>query len=290
MRSDLPLMEDTATRFLPWLIAFMAFLAALAVLALLAFEGMAARWDRGLSGQLTVQVPASETAEERQSKLDSVVAVLRATAGIESLSVLTPEETARLIEPWLGPDLADADLPLPDLIAVTFAINTPPDLVDLGQRLTAAVPGTVLDDHQQWLAGFQRLARSVELGALMVLGLISAAAIITVVFVTRTGLAVHRQVIELLHLMGAQDSYIAQQFQRHALWLGLRGGLLGAAFAAALSYGIDWLGGESDMAFLPRLSLQLSEWVWLGLVPLAAALIAMMTARLTVLRTLSRLA
>jgi cell division transport system permease protein len=120
--------------------------------------------------------------------------------------------------------------------------------------------------------------------------LVGLAAIITVVFVTRTGLEIHRQVIELLHLMGAQDRYIAREFQRHALRLGLRGGLFGFALAAAALAGLAWLARGSNAALLPDLDLAPLDWAWLALLPLAAAVTAMWTARLTVLRTLVRLA
>lgn len=287
---DLPLIEDAATRFLPWLIAFMAFLAALALIALLVFQDMVERWDRGLSGELTIQVPAPTSEDLRQGQLDRVVTVLRQTAGLSGLTVLTQEETRGLVAPWLGEGLAATDLPFPDIITVTFDPARPPDLALLGQALESAVPGTLIDDHQQWLADLFRLAGAAELAALLVLALIVASAVITVVFVTRTGLAIHRQVIELLHLMGAQDRYIATQFQWHAFWLGLRGGLAGLVLAIGVAFGLEWLGGHADFALLPRLSLQPIDWLLLLLVPLAAALIAMVTATRTVLRTLARLA
>jgi len=289
-RSTLPLGKDSSARFLPWLIAFMVFLACLALAAVLVVERSIARWDRGLSGQLTVQVPAAGDPALDESRLQAVLAVLTATPGVRGVTVMNAAEVRRLLQPWLGSGAELEGLPLPTLIAVSVDPTATPDLDDLNRQLAAAVPGSFADDHQRWLDDLVALAGSVELAALAVMLLVGLAAIITVVFVTRTGLEIHRQVIELLHLMGAQDRYIAREFQRHALRLGLRGGLFGFALAAAALAGLAWLARGSNAALLPDLDLAPLDWAWLALLPLAAAVTAMWTARLTVLRTLVRLA
>ena len=150
------------------------------------------------------------------------------------------------------------------------------------------MPGAVVDDHQRWVGGLVSLTRSVDLIAGLVVLLVGLAAVITVVFVTRTGLAIHRQVIELLHLIGAQDSYIARQFQTHAMKLGFKGGILGFAAALATIYAAGLLLSGSGRVLLPNFELGLREWILLGLLPLLATLVAMLTARWTVLRTLAR--
>jgi cell division transport system permease protein len=134
------------------------------------------------------------------------------------------------------------------------------------------------------------VVRSVQLLAGLVLALVGAAAVVTVVFVTRTGLAIHRNVIELLHLIGAYDTYIARQFQRHALRLGLAGGALGLLLAL-VTLGLLWqaLGPmPGGGALLPELRPDWRHAAGLAALPLAAGLVAMLTARWTVLRTLAR--
>lgn len=288
-RPTVPLDEDSSARFLPWLVAFMVFLACLALASVFVVERAAQRWDSGLKGQLTVQIPAPEQEAERPARIEKVTQVLQATPGVRGLSVLTPQEVARLVEPWLGEAALAAELPLPDLIAVTLDASQPPDLGALRTALEAAVPGTQADDHQRWLSNLLNLARSIKLGALIVVGLVCFAAVVTVVFVTRTGLEIHRQVIELLHLMGAQDRYIAREFQGHALKLGLRGGLFGFLLAVAALFGLGWLAGQAQLSLLPRFELATLDWILLALLPVLAALIAMWTARVTVLRTLVRM-
>ena len=57
---------------------------------------------------------------------------------------------------------------------------------------------------------------------------------LSVTFATRAAMATNRPVIEVLHLIGAKDGFIAEHFQRHFLLLGLKGGLIGGAAAIAL--------------------------------------------------------
>lgn len=290
--ADVPLAHDASERFLPWLIAFMVYLAGLALACAIVVHQLVARWDTGLSGQLTVEVPLTDpeaSARERQVEVERVLAVLNGTPGVTGAMHYQPEEIAELLEPWLGSGIADQSLPLPAMIAVTIDPAQPPDLAALGQALQRAVPGTLLDDHQRWLSNLLDLARSIQLIAAVVVVLVGAAAVLAVAFVARAGLAMHGPAIELLHLMGARDAYIARQFQRHALRLGLRGGVIGTGLALATILPVGYLIERSQDGMLPSLSWSLPEWGALALLPMATALVTMVTARLTVLGTLARM-
>ena len=268
----------------------MVYLAALALAAALAVDGVAERWHVGLAGSLTVQLeaPSDGKPASRVARRDQAVALLRAEPAVAAAEPIDDAAVRRLVAPWLGTGDIGDDLPLPDLIAVKLRPGANPDVGGLGQRLAGAVPGAAVDDHRQWLAGLLRLIDAVRLVAAIVLGLVVVAATATVVFVTRTGLDVHRRVIDIVHLVGATDGYIAGQFQANALTLGLLGGIGGLALAgltlvivAALLSGID------ENLLLP-LSLAPSQWALLAALPLIAALLAMLTARWTVLGSLRR--
>lgn len=292
---DLPLERDGSTRFLPWLVGFMVYLAALALTAGIAMQKLVLRWDQGLAGRLTVQLPPPDSASpgaegrEVEARLAEVITLLQNTPGVTDAEALDRDEIAALLEPWLGDGVHDQDLPLPTLISVTLDPEAAPDLGALSARLTRVVPGAVIDDHQRWLGNLLDFAHTIETLAILIVIAVGGTAVITVVFVTRAGLSIHRRVIDLLHLIGAQDSYIARQFQGHALRLGLQGGSIGLVLALATILLIGHLVERSQAALLPDLSLSLAEWLLLALLPLATALVAMVTARITVLRNLSRL-
>jgi len=289
---DLPFDRDASARYLPWLIAVMVYLAALGLVGALVMNKVVARWSAGLEGAATVQIPPEDPAgggAGQAARLNSAIGILLATEGITSAKVLEPDEIAKLIEPWLGAGADYGDLPLPDLVAVTFDPAKAPDLDRLAGDLARAVPGAVLDDHQRWLARLTDLARSIQLVAGFAVALIALAAVATVIFATRMGLSLHAPIIELLHLIGAQDSYVAQQFQSHALRLTLRGGVLGVCLAAITVLLLQRIAGGLQELPMPSLALGPFDWALLIALPLIVAGIAMATARFTVLRTLGRL-
>ncbi|HWA42850.1 MAG TPA: FtsX-like permease family protein [Hypericibacter adhaerens] len=290
LRSDLPLGKDGSSRFLPWIVGAMVYLAALALAGVLAAGELVSGWRSELTGALTVELPqpVEATDSDRQARLERVLDVLTQTPGIAHAEVLGPDAMAELIGPWLGPDAAAADLPLPDLIAVELDGGTTVDSAGLAQRLTEAAPEARLDDHRDWLERAERLSWLVRLLATLVLGFVSAAAALAVLFVTRTGLDIHRDVIELVHLLGAPDRYIARQFQNHALAQGFVGGLLGLAAGAATITAIGWLAAVLGGGLVPLARLGWSDWAIIASLPLAAALVAMLTARIAVLRILGR--
>ncbi len=293
-RRDMPLNRDSTGRFLPWLIAVMVYLASLATMGALTMTKIANEWQSSLTGQLTVQVPVSmpavesrDAAEDEQVQI--LLALLKGTPGVESAILMPLDEINQLLEPWLGVVDASASLPLPRLISVTVSPDAPFDMAGLREELQSAVPGTTVDDHQQWLNGLLDLAGLIKLVALLVVVLVGLSAVIMVVFVTRMGLAVHRQIIELLHLIGAHDAYVARQFQWHALKLGLRGGLIGLLCAGATLFLADHFVSRLQASLLPDLALTPLDWLLLVAVPLIAALITLITARITVLQSLARL-
>ena len=136
------------------------------------------------------------------------------------------EESAKLLEPWLGSGLVLDDLPVPRVIVVKLASGADVDLAALRKALVDKVPAASVDDHRGWIGRMRAIADFVMLGGIIVLGLVIAVTILCVNFATRGAMAANRPVIEVLHFVGAQDRFIAGQFQRHFLWLGLKGGVL----------------------------------------------------------------
>lgn len=289
MRAGLELGRDEAPLHLDWIVGAMAFLAALALVGALATADAAAHWRRGLTGTVTVEIPAASDSASPEQRLQRALAVLRGERGIEHATPVPRARIAELLAPWLGADDVIDTLPVPQLIDVTLAADAPADLAGLRQRLAAAVPGATLDDHQVWVAELVHLARLAVGLALAIVGLVAACAVAAVVIATRAGLAVHHEAIDLLHLMGAEDAYIADQFASQALRRGLRGGVLGLLLAALALVAFGTASQAVDPTLLPRLWPALDQVLPLALVPLATAALGWATARRTVLGALKRM-
>lgn len=287
--TDIPLDRDPAARTLPWIIAVMAFLATLALAGALMLNGVIVRWSNSLTGTLTIQIPAAPNNDETEARIKRVVALLHDVPGIDRVRVLTAAESSALVEPWLGRGVAAIGLPLPRLVDVGLTESARVDLAELRKRVAAAAPGASVEEHQKWLDEMIGVIRWGWRLALVVVVLIFAAAAMTIVFAMRTSLRIHRNVTDVLHLIGARDQYIAEQFQRHAFGLGLIGGLGGAGFAALVVVGLERVLAKVET--LQAMHLELPFWAWavLALVPLAAAGLAAVAARYTVLRGLARM-
>ena len=290
-RTDLPLSDDSTTRLVPWIVGVMAYLAALALAAALTLSNVAREWSEGLEGSLTVQVPAAETdaSQTTDAKIVAAVRVLLKTDGVDSARPIPLAEIGKMLEPWLGSAAATADLPLPRVIDVRLKPDAAIDFTALAERLENAAPGSSLETHEKWRNTLLLLFQSIEAVAIVVILLISAVALAAIVLTTRSVLAVHHEIVELLHLIGAQDTYIAEQFQKHAFHLALKGSVGGTACALATLIGIVQLTGDLDASLLPPATLAHWHWLVLALLPAAEAYGAMFTARLTILRALRRM-
>jgi len=291
---DLALDRDGSARFLPWTVALMVYLASLALALLLVVHQVVQRWDVGLSGTMTVELPAAPADGSDDGAVALALGVLRGTPGVLQAEPLDATRVVALLAPWLGNDFNANELPLPRLIDLRVDPRAGLDVAALGTRIAAAVPGARLDDHRRWIERVLRLALAIEAVAALVVLLVGSAAALAVVFATRAGLAVHHGVVEVLHLIGAPDAYIARQFARHALRLSVVGGVIGllmagltllALAAAAQEAGIL----DASIRLLPALRAPPLWWAVLLLLPVAAGALAMATARLTVLRSLARM-
>lgn len=291
--SDLPLEKDTSNRFLPWIIAFMVWLAALALAGAMAFSTAVGSWSAGLAGTLTVQIVGVGSGKDSERALakeaTAAAEYLRATPGIAKVRVLERKEILALLEPWLGKGETAGELPLPRLLDVTVAAGRQMDIGALDAGLKTVAPNATVDDHRKWLTELLTLLRSVEVITAAIVLLTALVAVFTVVFAARAGLAVHLHVVELLHLIGAHNGYVARQFQYHALSLGLKGGLIGLVMAGLTVFALDYFLGGNGGITLPELSLTPLQWAILAALPVLTSLLAMFTARFTVIRALAKM-
>jgi cell division transport system permease protein len=214
-------------------VAIMSFLACLTLGAVTLVRDASRDWQVDILREITIQVrPIDGVDTDREAAKAAEIA--ESFRGVASAEVLDTAENARLLEPWLGAGLDLKDLPIPRLIVVRLANPAGVDLADLSNRLRTEIRGASLDDHRLWTERLQTMANvTVVIGA-SILVLVFIATVLSVVFATRGAMASNRDVVSVLHFVGAEDGYIAREFQRHFLMLGLKGGLAGAAGASVL--------------------------------------------------------
>lgn len=294
--SDVPLSDDPASRYLPWTVGLLVFLATLAFAAGMFLSSAGDTWRQSLSGTLTIQIPAAlsantsaAAAEEHRAQVSAAAELLRATPGIVSARRIPDAEIAAMLEPWLGKQVLGLDLPMPELIDAVVASDAGIDLSALSTRLAEVAPGALVDDHAVWLRRLTDFAGVAETVSFAVMIVILISAVATVIFTTRTGLAIHSDVVEVLHLIGAQDSYVARQFQVHTLRLATIGAVAGFAFGAGVVFLAQIYGGRLSGGLLSDLALGPLQWALLFVLPVVAILLVVVTVGITVMRVLGKM-
>lgn len=283
-RYDLPLHNDSGSGFLRLLLGLMALLTVLALCATFALNAVQDRWESGLRGQFTVEIPA-----DQKNRLDDVRALLDAHPDVESAVIMQDSDIQSLLAPWLGENWHSGDIPVPGIISVALRDGAEPNMDALARRLDETAAGTRIDAHESWLADVLRFTGVLSFAAALLCAVVTMTVIVAVIGGVRTRMEIHKDQLELLHLMGASDIYIARQIMRHSFLLALQGALVGTIAAIPLVLLSGWLAGDMAESLLPDFSLNGTHWAALLACPVILAIMAMATARVTALRELRRM-
>ncbi len=287
IRSDLPLRGDSSSRFVFSLIAILVFMAALAVTANSYVDALLAGWNQSVTGTLTIQVPADGSLDNTSVEVETLLDALQAQETVVSAAVVPAEKMSELLEPWLGDGTLITDLPLPYLIDVQLTTSDADIVQKIVDLTRETAPRAVVEDHRIWLNRIVGLAEGLSVIALSVMALVTGALGLIVVFATRASLTEYTQAIDVLHIVGAKDGYIAGQFARRALVQGGLGGIVGLALYGPALAAIAWLASRVQEGLLPDVSLPVRHWLIILALPIIAGGLAMLTANMTVRRILA---
>lgn len=295
MRFETPLVprNSISGRALVAVVAIMTFLASLTTGGVILVSQAATAWQADVAREVTVQlIPAA--GRNIDADVAKAASVVKNFPGIADVRAYSKEQSEKLLEPWLGTGLTLDELPVPRLIVVKIASGAAPDLPQLRAMLKEQVPGAVLDDHRGFIERMRAMSGTAIAAGVGILILMIAATVLSVTFATRGAMATNKTVIEVLHFVGAKNRFIAENFQRHFLLLGLEGGAIGGGAAIALfavaALLSRWLGGnagaEQTAALFGSFSIGLGGYVAVVVQVLLIAGVTAFTSRHTVNRTL----
>lgn len=275
-------------------VSIMCFLACLTAGAVYMINQSASAWLRNVSSEVTIQIePRENTDTERV--LRDVTVYLAGQPGVRGVRPLSLESATQLLEPWLGKSEILKELPVPRLIALELDRSAPPDLERLRAGLSEQFKNASLDDHRHWQQQIRAVTRSLALGGIAILILVGAATMAIIISATRSAMASNREIVEVLHFVGATDRFIAREFETQFLRLGIRAGFVGAVCAMAVFFMMPSMtealgGGTLTMAEIRRLigagTLDILGYLVLVLVVLIIAVLCMFTSRVSVKRIL----
>jgi cell division transport system permease protein len=286
--------RSVAGRTLMLLIAIMTFLSGVTLGGVVLVQKSAIAWSSDVGREVTIQIRPVE-GEVMESNIRTAIALAEATPGVARAYAISIEDSQKLLEPWLGTGLDLSTIDIPRLIVVELSDTRDVDLTMLARDIET-IRGATLDTHAAWRQQLNTMAGTIVVSGLLVLALIVFATVLAVVFATRGTMASNREIVDVLHFIGAANSFIAGEFQGRFLALGFRGGLVGGLaailffFAVAGATGSLVPGEASNQLgfFFGRFSLGIDGILGIAaLVPVIAALTAI-TSRLTVRRFLSQ--
>jgi cell division transport system permease protein len=269
---------ETRDGALVFVVAVLCFLACVTGLGVVAANRAASGWSSQLAAEATVIV-RPRPGETPDSAAAQAAEALAGVQGVSEARALEPKKAYDLVRPWLG-DVADVeDLPVPRLVAVSLDRRRPATAQALETALKAQGVDAIVDDHSLWLKDVRRAAGIARgMGAVVFL-LIAGAAGAVVAFATRAGLAAQRDVVEVLHLAGAEDSFIAHLFQLRFARVAAVAGLIGAGGAVLSGAILRMLGGSQGLT--PALPVAWPDLISVLPCPLIAAGVAALAARVT---------
>ena len=298
-RPEAPIVPKTsiAGSALVAVVAIMAFLGALTTGAVLLVAGSANEWQSDVAREMTIQV-RPQTGRDIEADVAKAAELARATPGVAEVRPYTKAESARLLEPWLGTGLTLDELPVPRVIIVRLQSSAPQDFDALRASLTRDVPNARLDDHRGWISRMRTMAGTAIAIGIAILLIVLAATVLTVSFATRGAMAANQNTIEVLHFIGATDGYIAEQFQRHFLTLGFKGGGIGGGAAVLIFVIAGFIGdrivgtatGDEVSALFGSFSIGFFGYVAIAVQIALIAAITAGTSRRVVTHTLSMVA
>ena len=287
---------NVAGRALLFVIAIMTFLACLTQGTTSLVRGSAELWAAQVSAGATIQIKPTAT-EDMDRALETARAFALSVAGVRDARILDDEGTADLLAPWLGEGLDLSDLPVPRLVEISVDTSDLPDFAAMHEGLALAVPGATLDDHRTWVDRLVTMARVTILAGTALLGLVLGATALTVVFATRGAMVGNRNIVEVLHFVGAEANFVASEFERHFLAIGARGAAAGCLASIVVFLVLPFvMGGGADAAEAAQGEamfgrFRLSWWGYGGMALIAAlvAIITSLTTGATVRRTLDEM-
>lgn len=292
---ELPLSKDSSNLFLKVMISIAVFLFAVTLAGVLSINSMLVNWNTSILGSLTVQIIPINGVDKLKAKNETLiqqekaVAMLEAMPEVQKVTPLSDGQLERLLKPWLGDDVDLSSLPMPRLIDVKIKKGEEINFLVLAEKLAAVAPQASLDNHKLWLNKLINFAGGLKILALSVLLLVIGITSGAIFYSTQTSLGLHKDIIEILHLLGAKDTYIAQQYATKTSILGLIGGLIGVAFALPTIFIIAHLAQQIEGGIINEAHLSWGAWLTILSLPLFSMLIAMQTAYYTVKRTLEKM-
>ena len=294
LKTDIAFKSDINKGFLPFITAFMVFLACITLATAIIGNDLTTDWDRRMSNNITIQVLPDmrnkNPDKEIEERIKNITEILKQTPGIKSSYAMSLKETTELLKPWLG-DIGKnkLDIPLPRIITVEVSDIIPLNIKALTDEIKNYSHLITIETYETWMSEFTKTLSALQtlLGLIIILILTTTG--ITICYATKSGLTTNKNVIEVMHMVGAQNSYISKHFSNQMMQLSITGGIIGYIISCISIMIIKHFAQNIDGGIISNFNFSTELYWYILLIPITAGIISKLTAIFTINKTLNEM-
>ena len=293
--NNLPIDDEDSSAFMYVLTSIFIYLFVIVMAIVMAINSMAGNWEKDITGSLTVQIIPVEDAEKHIDTVKTleqqnrVLQFMENISGVKRVRVLTSQDIEKLMTPWLGNKVNISALPIPVLLDVSLKDNADINYDEVTRGLRQITPNASIDNHRLWLNRLLKFASSLKNTALTVLFMVAVICAFSIYYSTKTSLSINLSSIEILHIIGATDDYIAKQYAANYAKIGFFSGIIGLMVAVPCILLVGKYGISTGSGLINGAELKTSSWVIIMITPLFSLLYSTLTSYFTVRKSLEKM-
>lgn len=292
-KTDIAFKTDVNHNFLPFITAFMVFLASITFATALIGNNTASDWDKHMSNNLTIQVLPNMSDKKPQKEIEdrikNITEILKQTPGIKSFHAMDIKETNELLKPWIGDFINDKDIPLPRIISVEISDVIPLNIRALTTEIKNYSSLIKIETYETWMHEFKSMLSALQTLLGLIIILILSTTALTISYTTKSGLYINQKVIEIMHMVGATNTYITKQFSRQMMKLAILGGSIGYLISCIVIFLIKLLSTDLNNGIIGNFQTYPYIYLYILIIPIIAGIIAKVSAVLTIKKELNKM-
>ena len=294
-RKEIPLDDEETSFFMYVLSSIYTYLFVIVLAIVMAVSAMAESWEKDIMGALTVQIIPVEDEnkhidqEKTLEQQNKVLQFMENVSGVKSVRILSSEDIEKLMTPWLGNKVDISELPIPALLDVGLKDDGSINYDEVTRGLKQITPNASIDNHRLWLNRLLIFASSLKHTALLVLLMVAGICALSIYYSTRTSLWINRESLEILHVVGAPDKYIAKQYALNYAKIGFFSGIIGLMAAVPCIILVGKYGISTGSGLINGAKLSVFAWILIMMTPLISSAYSMVTSYFTVRKSLEKM-
>lgn len=294
-RREIPLDDEETSLFMYVLTSIYMYLFVIVLAIVMAVNAMATNWENDIMGAITVQIIPVEDenkhidTEKTLEQQNKVLQFMENVSGVKSVRILDSQDIEKLMTPWLGNKVDISELPIPALLDVGLKDDGSINYDEVTRGLKQITPNASIDNHRLWLNRLLKFAASLKHTAMLVLLMVAGICALSIYYSTRTSLWINKESLEILHVVGAPDKYIAKQYALNYAKIGFFSGILGLLVAVPCIILVGKYGLSTGSGLINGAKLSSFAWVLIMMTPLFSSAYSMLTSYFTVKKSLEKM-